>query len=420
LERSGKISVLIAVMYLLLSAPFSPLTVEVKAQPDSATIQYSLFSEYFKNKDYSSALPYGWKVFEMEPLKFAQWYYFKMEDLLWYMHDSSDISAAEKKDITDRIEEFYDQAMEHYPEGSGHFQVRKAFVKETWLDESPEEVIKEYELAAEINPEIDNYYYLRLGELYEREMNDNNDYKSKALDLYTMLSEKEPDNPAWNTKLEGLVDNIDELVLLAERAWNLDKENIAKAWKYASLAMRAGSYEKAIVALEFLTNRDPQNANYLNQLATAYQRLENINKAEETIKKLIALEPNRREHYLNLGILYKDKGQYAAARTQYQRASEVGGGWGLPIYYEGLLYEQAARGCTFDFETKMVYQLAVDTYRKARNLEPTLTQAQERITLLASSVPSQEEYFFKGYKSGQTLPVNGSCFGWISRSITVP
>jgi tetratricopeptide (TPR) repeat protein len=404
LERIGKIVVLTAVLYLFASAPFSPLISELKAQPDSAQIQYSLFSEYFKNKDYASALPYGWKVLEIEPKKFAQWYYYKMEDLLWYMHDSTDVSDPVKKEIEDSIISFYDQAIEHYPEGRPHFQVRKAFVAESWLNESPENVIKEYELAAELNPDMDTYFYHRLGQLYKANMDDNSEYKEKALDLYSMLAEKEPNNPAWNDELESLVDNIDELVLLAEKAWQLDKDNTSKAWKYASLANKAGSYNEAIVALEFLVQKEPSNTSYLNQLATAYQRVENLNKGEETLKKLISLEPNKREHYLNLGILYKDKGQMAAARTQYQKASEVGGGWGLPIYYEGLLYEQAARACTFDFETKMVYQLAIDTYRRARSMEPSLSQAQERINALASSTPTQEDYFFRGINPVKHFP----------------
>ena len=75
-------------------------------------------------------------------------------------------------------------------------------------------------------------------------------------------------------------------------------------------------------------------------------------KAENAVKKLIQIDPENKVHYLNLGILYKDKGQLAAARTQYQKASDVGKGWGQAIFYEGLLYEQAARSCEFNFETK--------------------------------------------------------------------
>ncbi len=69
-------------------------------------------------------------------------------------------------------------------------------------------------------------------------------------------------------------------------------------------------------------------------------------------------------------MIYKDKGQLAAARTQFQKANEVGGGWAQAIYYEGLLYEQAASNCTFDFDAKVTYQIAVDTYKKALSIDP--------------------------------------------------
>ena len=85
------------------------------------------------------------------------------------------------------------------------------------------------------------------------------------------------------------------------------------------------------------------------------------------------------------------------------------------------MYEKAARGCTFDFQSKLVYQLAVDTYRQAKKVDPGLQQAQERINALSTSVPTQEDYFFRGYKSGDSVPITGDCFGWIgSKSVTVP
>src|SRR5690606_37995684 len=172
------------------------------------------------------------------------------------------------------------------------------------------------------------------------------------LDLYSALAEAEPDNPLWNEELESLVDNIDELVQLAKKAWDLDKDNLQKAWKYASMALKASSFQEAIVALEFLVEKSPETINYWVRLAEAYQKTDQLDKAESAYKKLIQLEPDNKNHYLNLGIVYKDKGQLSAARTQYQKASDVGGNWGLPIYYEGLLYELAARGCEFNLETK--------------------------------------------------------------------
>lgn len=395
----------------------------VYSPTDSVKIltEYSLFSEYYKNKDCNSALPYGWSVLKMDPKRFAKWIYYKMEDCFWYLHDSSNASPEMIKSINDTILYFYGLALEHFPEAKGYFQVRKAFVSEIWLGEKVETVIKEYEDAFAYDPSLTSYYYNRLGQLYKKHMADGNDYRTKAIDLYSMLGEREPNTPQWPIEMESLVENIDELVDLTKKTWDLDKENLSKAWKYAALSIKASRYEEAIVPLEFLVGKEPESVNYWNQLATAYQKTDKLDKAESSLKKLIQIDPENKVHYLNLGILYKDKGQLSAARTQYQKANDIGKGWGQAIFNEALLYEQAARGCEFNFETKCVYQLAVDTYRRAKNTDASISQqAQDRINALSNSVPTKEDYFFRKLKSGTVIPITGSCFGWIGKSITVP
>jgi len=405
----------------LFSATFSTVLAQTPCDSLKVLELYSLFSEYHKNKDCKSAVPYGWQVLECNKQKFAKWIYYKMEECLWTLHDSSDISKEEIQAIEDTMFAFYDMSVENYPAAKGYFQVRKAFVAETWLGLDFQTVIPMYETAFANDTTISSYYRHKLGQLYKGNMDDaSNDYKQKALDLYTYLSEKEQDNPQWSSELESLVENLDELVDLLKKAWELDLENPEKAWKYASTAMKANRYEEAVSPLEFLVSKNPESSSYLNQLASAYQKTEQLDKAEDAFKKLTQFEPDKKEHYLNLGILTKDKGQLSQARSYYQKASEIGGGWGLPIYYEGLLYEQAARNCGFEFEDKIVYQLAVDTYRKARNMDPSVTQAQDRISALSNSLPTQEDYFFRDYKSGDTIPIKGNCYGWIGRSITVP
>lgn len=396
-----------------------------KAFPQADSLKalevYSLFSEYYKNQDYLSAEPFGWQVIEIAPKKFARYFYYKMEDVLWYMHDSADIAPEKKTEIEDTIMYFYDAAIENI-EDKGLYQAHKAFIAESWLDEIPADtIIAWYEKAIEYDPELDPYYYDRLGVLYAANEAEGNDYKVKAIDLYQYLSDKEPDNPLWNDRLVGLVEDINELADIMCKRWENDRENIEKAWQCASMMMRANRWTESIIPLEFLTQKDPSIANYWNQLATAYQRTDQMNKAEDVYKKLIEIEPDNKNHYLNLGIALMDRNQFAAARTQFQKASQVGNGWGLAIFYEGLLYETAARRCGFEFEDKLVYQLAVDTYRKASSADNTATQAKERITALASSVPTQEDYFFRGYKSGQTIPIpDNECYSWVGRSITVP
>ncbi len=388
---------------------------------DSVNIieQYSLFSEYYKNKDFESALPYGWRVIKINPQKFSKWIYYKMEDIFWQLHDSSSVSAQEKKAIEDTIMYVYDLALKYNKSSASFFLPRRAFVAETWLNLPTDKVIEYYLDAIKADQQISTYWINRLGQIYKKNASDKNEYKTKAIELYTQLSEKEPDNPIWNTQLESMVENIDQLIDLAKKTWDLDKNNLGKAWKYVTIAERASEYDKAIIGLEFLTKKAPKTINYWTQLATAYQKIGDLNKAVEAYKVLITLEPNKKENHLNLGIIYKDRGMFSKARVEYIKAYNLDKVWGLPIFYEGLLYELSARKHKFDFQAKLVYLLAQRTYRKALRIEPTLDQARGRIKALSTSVPTKEDYFFRGYKKGTKLKISGKHFNWIGRSVTV-
>jgi tetratricopeptide (TPR) repeat protein len=384
---------------------------------------YSLFSEYHKNKDYASALPYGWQVLECDKKKFAKWIYYKMEDCFWALRDSAAVSPEEIKAIEDSMMNFYNMAILYYPDAMAYFQVRKAFVAETWLKLDTETVIAQYEKAAEYNPEMDSYYYSRLGQLYVANMSDLNNYKMKAIDLYSMLSVREPDNPEWPRILSTLVEDIGQLLDIRKKNWELDKDNLEKAWTYASECLRTQDYERAIEPLEFLTKKSPEGINYWNQLASAYHKLGRLNAAENAYQTLIKIDANSintKDYYFNLGLIYKEQGKLSKSRQYFETASDKAGGWGMAIFSIGLLYEQAARDCVFDFNTKLVYLLAQDTYRRAVSIDPSLAQARDRIGALSSSVPSREDWFFHNYKSGDVIPVTGECFTWIGKSVTVP
>lgn len=390
------------------------------AQVDSVDIQYSLFSEYYKNKDYESALPYGFTVLRMNPDKFAKWIFDKMETTIWYLRDSTETTTPELKTaLSDTMLFVYDLAMQHFPENKLHYQLQKSFITETWFDYPIDIPLAEYLKAVEIDSSISTYYYDRIGRLYARGMDENPDYKQKAIEVYSYLSEKEPNEPQWNTMLENLVENMDELIEVTKRAWDLDPENLAKGWKYANLCMKSEEYEKAVDALEQLVVISPDNTTYWNNLSKAYNKLGRDEDAMNVYKSLIELEPNNPEHHFNLGIFLAKKGQYSSARSEYQKAFDLNSDWGAPIFYEAQLYEKAAASCSDAFMQKVIYQLAVNTYRRAYSVDPELTQANERANQISAYTPTQEDYFFRKMKSGQTVKISG-CADWIGRSITVP
>ena len=378
---------------------------------------YSLFSEYHKNKDFDSALPYGWSVIEANPVKFSKWIYYKMEECLWAVHDSSSSTPEQVKAVQDTILYFYDLAIKYRDQDKGYFQARKALVSEIWLNLPASVTIPAYEQAIAWQPELSSFYYNRLGQLYINNDDGTNGYKEKAIDLYTVLVEREPENPVWGNIITDLFGNIDDRLKFQKDAWEKDPQNEKKAKALAATAIQASEWAQAVAPLEFLVSKDPTNVGYLTQLGNVYNKLENAVKSEEVFSKFISLDPGNKDHYFYFGKALMDAGKYSQARTQFIKASEVGNGWALPIFYEGFLYEQSASSCS-DFDRKLVYLLAQNTYRKALSMDPNLNEAKDRISALSGAVPTKEDYFFRNLKSGTVLPI--TCVSWIGKSVTVP
>lgn len=401
---------------------FVILYTSIIAQDQELMIQFSLFNEDHKNNFYESAYEYGWNVINENPEPFIKYRLFpKMEEVLFQMHDSLATSDEQKKEIADTTLYFYAKAIEYQPKKKPYWLSKKAFVLETWTDAPIDEVIAAYANALKADPKLDTYYQDRYGMLLTKGAAANPDLKLKALELYSKLSEAQPENPTWITRIENLAENPAELLDITYKAWQLDKENPEKAWKYASLAMRNKEYEKAILPLQFLVEQSSEVINYWNQLATAYQKLERYDDASEAYKKLIELQPDNAEHYVNLALMYKNKNQLLTSRTYLQKARSANPDWDYPIYIEGTLYEQAARNCGFEFMDKVVYQLAVNTYRETAAKGGDYSSiARERIAALSNSVPSLEDYFFRKLGSGDTIKIEGTCYDWIERSVTVP
>ncbi len=412
----------------LVASPIIGVNTETAAT-DSVNLmqEFSLFYEYHKNSDYESAEPYGWTILKTDPVKFIKYRPFKkMEDILWYLHDSTEVTDEGKQGIADTILWVYDQAMEKNPDRADYFQIKKAYVSEIWHDFPVERVVAEYEKSIDMNPDLTTFYYDRLGRIFLRNKDEKNEYMVKGMKLYSTLAEREPNNPTWPEMITQFVgDDPQKLEDVYRDIWMLDYENLEKAYQYASLCFRNENYDSAIVAFEVLTLKSPEVINYWSQLATAYDKLENTEKAVNAYKTLIELQPDNRDNYANIAIIYFRKlNQLSAARSYLQKASNADADWDYPYYIEAQLYEQAARDCfsgKFEFIDKCVYQLAVDTYRRARSKGGSYAgPAGDRVNALKTSVPQQEDYFFRKLNSGDKVKIEGKCYDWIGRSITIP
>jgi len=387
-------------------------------------VEASLFFEAYKNKQYEKwTIDKGFNVINTKP-DFMPKYtiYKKIDKVIWAVYNDSSSTEELKAELADTILYLYDKAVEYDSANKGTYLVRRAFVLEKWRNEEISVIIETYENAFASGQEITSeiFYMDQLGTIYRNNMSEENDYQMKALDLYLKLSDMEPENGRWPAIVASLAEDEEQLQDFMKKAWYADKENGEKAWKYAKTCKQLEDYAAAIEPLTFLTNKSPEVTNYWKQLASAYQKNDQTDMAVSSYKKLINLQPDNRESYFNLALLYKDMDQFSVARNYLRKAAKASPGWDYPLYIEANLYESAARSCGFEFEDKCAYKLAQDTYRKVANMGgENASAARDRVKALSNSVPTKEDYFFRKKRNGDVIKIEGKCYGWIGKSITV-
>jgi hypothetical protein len=271
-------NILLSALLLILIFGSVNLSATVKpVQTDSSVIAFSLFYEAYRTKDYSFAYEKGWPVIEKYASKFLQYKPFaKMDDVITFLHDSVATTDEEKKMYADTMLYVLDKALEtEGVKGPEKFVIRKPFIFETWTDAPVEDKIAMYLDAFGKLETVNTYYKNRLGQLYKDNITDDNDYKLKAIDIYSELAEIEPDNDLWNQILVSIIgDNPEELADVRQRSWELNKEDLGKAYIYAETCIRSQLYERALEPLLFLTEKSPEVINYWRKLVTVYSRLE--------------------------------------------------------------------------------------------------------------------------------------------------
>lgn len=419
------LSIVLLLSLVLVSNVSAKNNTSVPADSVNVMVEASLFFEAYKNKQYEMwTIEKGFNVVNNEPNFQNNKYtiYRKIDKVIFEVYQDSTISEETREVLADTALYLYDMAIQYDPEYEGTWLVKKGYILNEWKNVEPEVAIEAYELGFNSGKEVINevYYLDKLGTLYIDNSSEDNDYKMKALDVYLKLSDMEPDNGRWPAVVASLAEDENQLKEFMQKAWYADKENGEKAWKYAKMCKKVEDYEAAIEPLKFLIDQNPEVINYWNEIARAYQKSGNIDMAVNSYKELINLQPDNRDSYFNLALLYQDMGQLSVARSYLNKASKVSPSWDYPLFIEAGLYEKAARSCGFEFEDKVVYQLAVDTYKKAARMNGEhASQAMDRVNALANSVPTKEDYFFRKLKNGDEIKIEGRCYDWIGKSITV-
>lgn len=402
------------------SASFAPA--EYRSQDDHGK-NWSLFSEYYKIGEYTTAIPFGWRVIRLDSTRFKTVYQ-KLGDCYFNMYQGAD--STERHPYADTVLIVYDMGIRNVPDRAAGLWLLKGYALESYFYGRELEAIAAYEQSRSLDANAMEMPYVdRLGILYVKNAPDNPALKKKAVDLYRWAKEKYPNDPLPVQRLKQLVTDPHELIKLAEEGLKTDPKNPEKIWA-AAVAYRDGEeWDGAERHLETLIRMSPDNLAYANEYAKVLQRAGKFSKAIGAYQTTLKLNPDIKENYLNIAVCYRQLKQFESARTWAQRAADKDRSWGGPYIEMAEIYKAAVEHCMMtskggdwtklDLDDKLVYKSAADSYARARSVDPSLAnEAMQRVADLKTLLPTKEDLFFNKHRiSGNKVALASSCCQWI-------
>jgi len=358
---------------------------------------YSFGSEYFKNKSYTSALPYLWKVFLNDTTKYARNAIRKIADSYFNMQMADSTLIASYRGLA----QFPDQTRLHYYAG----YIQENLGKFTCA-------IPHYEALVKSDPE-NKQYLEKVAFLYFK----NKDIR--ALDVVDKLLEIEPNNPKYlemkSIYIEVLIGDGEELLAALKEAYEKSPDNVNNAIKYAEEALNQGKYLEALGPLSHVIEKlDPKNVKAYGLRASCNEGLERYTSAVNDYKKVVEIEPRNAVIMCAIANVYRHKDQFSKGRYWVNKALNAKPGYGLAYITMGEIYESAVTFCQKDrgrkYDDGLVYEKAYAQYGKALRDPAYKGTAKSRKNGLKPFLLTTEEKFMNNSRT--TLKI--ACYtSWI-------
>lgn len=400
--------------------------------PDDNTIrrQTSLFEEYYKNKDFNSALPFGhWMAVNAPTFRRTLW-----ERLAT---SYSEVAAATeneelKQAYVDSVIWTLNLALGYRSDRAKVFLVQKGYNFETFKS-NQDSAFEAYTRA--INLGLEEIHYsivLRVGRIHQ-----NNERISEAIELYSTAKDfydQAGDQEAASALLNELnaIASVDQLLEINIKTLAIETDPVKKEkllWQnYRIYDQQLKEDDKALETAIEIEKIHP-TASVYRAIGKSSFSMGKYNQAIDNYSKAAKTDESK-EDYINIAQAYisLDRGQ--SAREFAQKALRIDPRLGKAYILIGQSYEAAVAKCVtevrggwakIDFEDRIVYVLAMETYNRAKSIDPSSTnEANNRLRAVEQLTPQKSDYFFKKLKAGDKVEIKGSCYNWIKETVSVP
>ncbi len=339
---------------------------------------YSFGSEYYKNKNYPSALPYLWKVFLNDTGRYGKLAIQKIA----YSYFSLQIVDSTLIACYKGLERYPDHGQLHYYAGYLQDNLGKFRC-----------AIPHYEKLVEEKPDEASYLE-KLAFLYYK------DEDERAIEVQKKLIDMDPKNSENQETYILYVKHFygDPLEALRQ-AYKMDPTNLDMALSYGKTAFDQGQYRESIDPLSAVLAADTKNVDAHKFRAMSLEGLQQYNAAISDYKKILEVEPKNAEIMCFISSAYKSMNQFSNAMYWTGKALQAKSGYGLAYITRAEIYEAGVAFCQDKekrgrkYDDGLVYQKAYESYQKAANDPAFKSDAKKRMSGLKTVLPTEEEKF---------------------------
>ncbi|HKJ80036.1 MAG TPA: hypothetical protein VKA10_10895 [Prolixibacteraceae bacterium] len=422
----------------------------MQAQDREFMNELSLFTEFYKQDDFESALPHWRKVYNTYPKSTENIYIQGIK-----MHESMIENASspeERKKNIDQLMKIYDKRIKYFNQ-EGYNLGRKATswleyklgenskldndeMKEAlkqgyeWVNQSIEMQGQKTELPVLVLLMQTTRSLFKMGELSKETVVKNYNTSMKIID--NVIENGDDETQLANAeKVKPYIEDIfgtsgaadcDALISIFTPQYQENNQDVEFIKSMLRRLRRADCGESELFsnATEQLYNLEPSAEAAFN-MARRYVKRDNAEKAKEYYQQAMEQETDKEllsTYYYEYGLfIYAKENDLAEARNYLRQALAINPDYCEALMLLGDIYVASSRSFSDDdFEKASVFWLAVDYYERARragndcNIDAAQKAAQYR-----KYFPNKEEAFFRSLQEGQTYKIGG----WINESTKI-
>lgn len=428
----------IAFGMFLFALPTKAQTLESQYGLDSAQtiLNASLYTEYWKQKNFEEALP-TWRYVFLNAPAFQLNTYIRGEDIIEYM-----IQKTKKKEYVDTLMMIFDRRLQYMKSKSregyvlgkkGMAQVRFSNGDLTMLKAGFDNLMKSYELEGTQTPPqlIHATFDVGCNLVKQNQLS-----KEEFVNLYMKFSafadqrlasgDKGCDNFAvCKSALDAIFfdsgfADCNTLAELLTKRYEANQDSLPILKDISSILKRRECTDLPLFAAvaEKIYQKEP-SAEAAYGLAMMFFSKQDFAKFEQYLKEAIDKcdDPKAKADYnYKLAQVNLSKKNYQQARRYALEALKTNPNLGSAYITIGLAYAVSSNDYEGDeFDKRTVFWAAVDKFVKAKQVDPSVAAtANEYIERYSPHFPTKDEAFFRSITAGKNVKVGG----WINETTT--